>query len=153
MKRSLPPPLLPRLSSLAGTRGPLCSELWWGEPPWPGHVPSIPCSLLETPPRLPHPVIHGRTPLSALRSLCLFQPHQHRLSLSPVTSTPLVSPTPAPPELGQPSWVLQGGQGLLQDWFSSHGTVLCCSRACPSAATAVGWPWSRSRGTPAHGQE
>lgn len=99
MKRSLPPPLLfPRLSSLAGTRGPLCSELWWGEPPWPGHVPSMLCSLLETPPHLPHPVIHGRTPLclpSVLSAFsrcistssaspchlhCSCHPHQHLLS-------------------------------------------------------------------------
>lgn len=111
MKRSLPPsPALSPPLLAGGTRGPLCSEPWWGEPPWPGHVPSIPCSLLETPPHLPHPLIHGRTPLCPPSVLSAsFQTHQPQFSLSTAGVThPSTSRAGTTflhsPGLAQPPW-------------------------------------------------
>lgn len=138
MKRSLPPPrsfpAFPRSQALGGPSALSCGG---GSPPaWACSThPLLPSGDPSPPPSSPYPRQDPSVP-----SLCLFQTHQPQLSLSPVTSLPLVSP----PELGQPSWVLQDCHGLLQAWCSSRGTIPRCSRACP-------WG-SRGRGTPAHGQ-
>lgn len=64
------------------------------------------------------------------------QPLPCHLRAAGVTSTPPVSPAAAPPELGQPSWILQGCRGLLQDRFSCRGTVPRRSRARPCGTSA-----------------
>lgn len=120
MKRSLSPLFSPLFLACVHS-GPLCSEIHWGGAPLAEqespHAPSLPHSTrLRTPPHLPHPFIHGRTPFaSPLGSLNLIQQHHNQLRLSPVTSMLPVSHLLV---LGQPSWMLRG---------CSRGLVPCCN--------------------------